>query len=135
MNRWSSLLLTAVFCLIMAGGATSITLAHAGSKRTAAVHQLPSASPTPSATPLPSSTPSATPTPTPVATPLSTPTQRTAVTNGFVHMRVGKSTSSAIVVDLQAGSTVVLGSDETSLWQESTFGSYHGYIWKSYLNY
>ena len=134
MNRWSSFLLTGVFCLIVAGAATSLALARSSTKRSVSVQQTP----IPSATPKP--TPSITPSPTPIATPTpaATPTpiaERTAVTNGFVHMRADKSTSSAIVVDLQGGTRVVLGSDETSLWQEAIFGSYHGYIWKSYLNY
>lgn len=135
MNRWSSLLLTAVFCLIVAGGATSIAMAYAGSKRTAEVHQTQVPLPTPSSRTSLTPTPSATPSVIPAPTPVSTPVQHTAVTNGFVHMRADKSTSATIVVDLQGGSTVVLGSGETSLWQEATFGSYHGYIWKSYLNY
>ena len=128
MNRWSSILLTAVFCLIVAGVATKLALGNSGAKRTAPIHVAASPSPTP--TPTPSATP--TPTPLPTATPVA---QRTAVTNGFVHMRADKSTSSAIVVDLQGGTTVVLGSDETSLWQQASYGSYSGYIWKGYLNY
>jgi uncharacterized protein YgiM (DUF1202 family) len=132
MNRGSSLLLTMVFCLIVALGATQIVLARSGAKRTAIVHEAR----TPSPTPTPSSTPTGTPVP--LLEPVSTPTpvpQRTAVTNGFVHMRAEKSTSSAIVVDLQGGTTVVLHNDETSLWQAVSFGSYNGYVWKSYLTY
>lgn len=132
MNRWSSLLLTAAFCLIVAGFATQAALSNAN----------PTVTVKPSPTPTPSATPSPTPTPTPVATPLPTPVatptpiaQRTAVTNGFVRMRAGKSTSSAIVTELQGGSTVILGNDETSLWQQASYGQFSGYIWKSYLNY
>ncbi len=132
MNRGSSLLLTMVFCLVVALGATQIVMARSGAKRTAVVHEAR----TPAPAPTPSSTPMATPVPPPE--PIATPTpatQRTAITNGFVHMRAEKSTSSAIVVDLQAGTTVVLHNDETSLWQAVSFGSYNGYVWKSYLTY
>ena len=132
MNRWSSYLLSIVVCLIAAGAATSFALAQTGTKHTNQVQS--TQMPTPAALPTPSSTPSATPTPIPVATSTPLP-QRTAITNGFVHMRAAKSTSSAIVVDLQGGTAVVLGNDETSLWQQVNYGSYAGYLWKSYLNY
>jgi hypothetical protein len=130
-NRWSSNLLTIAFCLIVAGLGTKFALVQADARKVAAAPK-----PSPSSTPAPTPTP--TPVPTPSATPVATPTpvaERKAVTNGFVHMRAAKSTSSAIVVDLQGGTVVTLGSDETSLWQEVYYGAYHGYIWKGYLNY
>ena len=129
MNRWSANLLTIVFCIIVAGLATKLALAQADGRKVA-VRATPT--PTPVVTPTPTATPTATPAPTPVPTPVG---QRTATTNDFVHMRADKSTSSAIVTDLQGGTVVVLGNDATSLWQEATYGQYHGYIWKSYLNY
>lgn len=136
MNRWSSFLLTIAFCLIVAGFFTQIALSYAKPNVIGVDHK---DIPKPSATPIPSLTPTPTPPPpTSLPTPIATPTpiqQRTAVTNGFVRMRESKSTSSTIVTELQAGSTVILGNDETSLWQQATYGQFSGYIWKTYLSY
>lgn len=136
MNRWSSYLLTIAFALVVAGGATKYTLTQ--HDKVAGTMVLPTATVQPSPTATPIVIPSPTPNPTPVPMPAATTTpipQRTAVTNSFVHMRSAKSTASPIVVDLLGGTRVVLDSDETSLWQAVSYGSYHGYVWKSYLSY
>jgi uncharacterized protein YgiM (DUF1202 family) len=91
----------------------------------------PSPSPSASATPAPMPTPAATPAPTPV----STPAAATAVTNSFVHMRAGASTTTAIVADLNGGSEVTLGSYRDSQWQQVTYNGLNGYIFRSYLTY
>jgi hypothetical protein len=113
---------------LMAAGLTELTLAHGG--RLSAIDGVaPAPSHTPTPTPTPS--PSATATPTPSAT----PTPRTAVTNGFVHLRAAASTSSAIVANLDGGTTVQLGSYVDSQWQGVVVNGQSGYIFRSYLNY
>lgn len=92
-------------------------------------------SPTPSATPTPTPSPSATPTASPTVTPVATPTARTVVTNGFVHMRAGASTATAIVTDLQGGTVLTLGAYSDSQWQQVSYNSLNGYVFKAYLTY
>lgn len=132
MNRWSANLLTITFCLILAGLGTKLAFAQAEQRQLAAQ---PKPTPTATPTPTPMPTPTSTPTPTPTATPVPTPVQRTATTIDYVRMRAAKSTSSAVVTELQGGSVLILGPDETSLWQEAYYGQYHGYVWKGYLRY
>jgi len=74
-------------------------------------------------------TPSTTPT-----TP-ATPAPPTATVNGFVHMRSSATTDSSILFDLNAGDTVTYTTVDPGLWQSVVFHGFHGYIYKSYLNY
>ena len=69
-------------------------------------------------------------TPTPAA-----PAIPTATTNSFVHLRAAKSVSSAILTDLNAGTTVQLGSDADATWQGVTYQGKSGYIYRAYLQY
>jgi uncharacterized protein YgiM (DUF1202 family) len=95
----------------------------------------PAAHTSPSATPKPTPTPSKTPTLTPTVTPTPTPAGPVAVTNGFVHLRSAATTSSAILTDLQAGTTVHLLSYSDASWQQVSVNGFTGYIFKSYLRY
>jgi uncharacterized protein YgiM (DUF1202 family) len=81
-------------------------------------------------TPATTPTPASTPTPTPA-----TPTVPTATVNGFVHMRASATTSSAILLDLNAGNVVQYSSVDAGLWQAVTYHGQAGYVYKSYLNY
>ncbi len=131
------LIALAIFTLTLAAaGLTEVTLALGTTHNTADDHKLiPAAiaTPTPTPTPTPSPAPTATPTPVP-ATPTPAPA-RTAVTNGFVHMRAGASTNTAIVTDLQAGTVITLGAYNDSQWQQVSYNGYNGYVFKTYLNY
>ena len=83
--------------------------------------------------------PTASPTPTPIATPAPTPIPvvagPTATTNSFVHMRAGKSTSTAIITDLNGGTVVQLLTDSDSQWQQVHYNGFTGYVFKQYLTY
>jgi uncharacterized protein YgiM (DUF1202 family) len=86
-------------------------------------------------TPAPVMTPPAA-APAPVATPApAAPAVKTTTTVSFVHMRQGKSTSTPILFDLDAGTTVILRDDSDSIWQGVTYQGKNGYIYKSYLQY
>jgi uncharacterized protein YgiM (DUF1202 family) len=50
-------------------------------------------------------------------------------------MRAGKSTSFAILLDLNGGSTVELLSDSDAQWQQVRYNGQTGYIFKTYLVY
>lgn len=91
----------------------------------------PAHTPSPTATPSPSASPSATPGPS--ATPV--PNLPTAVTNGFVHMRAGTSTGTAIVANLNGGSVVYLTGKAIGLWQPVLYQGLNGYVYTPYLNY
>ena len=89
-------------------------------------------------TPSPTNKPSVTPTPvlvTPQATPTPTSSGSTAMTNSFVHLRASTSTSSAILANLDGGTTVRLLPYTDSLWQEVEYNGTAGYIYKTYLTY
>jgi N-acetylmuramoyl-L-alanine amidase len=109
------------------GGISDDTLLRPVSTRISPKPHVASPKPTPavSATPAPSLSPSVTPAP---AGPV-------AVTNGFVHMRAAASTSSAILTDLQEGTTVTLLQYSDASWQQVSFNGQTGYIFKSYLRY
>ncbi len=92
----------------------------------------PAATPTP--TPSPTPAPTLTPAPAPVPTPTPVPV-RTAVTNSFVHLRAGASTSTTILANLNGGTVVTLGSYVDSQWQQVQYNGQNGYIFKTYLNY
>ncbi len=113
---------------VIASGLTEFTLVYAK-------HAAPevAVSPSPSPSPSPSATP--TPTATPTATPVATPAVATVVTNGFVHMRAGASTSTPIVTDLQAGTTLIRGTYSDSQWQQVSYNGLNGYVFKAYLTY
>jgi uncharacterized protein YgiM (DUF1202 family) len=89
---------------------------------------------TPKATPKPSAaaTPVSTPTPTPAATPTPGPT---VTTNAFVHMRADKSTSSAIIANLDGGTVLQELPDSDSQWQQVQYNGTKGYVYKTYLIY
>ncbi len=72
---------------------------------------------------------------TPVAPVVEAPAAKTATTVSFVRLRAGKSTTTDVLAELQAGTTVTLLADETSLWQQVQYGNIKGYIYKSYLKY
>jgi uncharacterized protein YgiM (DUF1202 family) len=119
---------------IFAGSLTEATLAFGRSGISDDVLLRPThVAPSSSKSPTPSPSPSATPTPSP--TPAPTPTERTATTNGFVHLRAGNSTTSAIIIDLQQGTTVTLLPYSDVSWQQVQYNGQTGYIFKSYLNY
>lgn len=74
------------------------------------------------------------PEPAPVPTPAPAP-DRTAVTNSFVRLRAGKSTSTNVLAELQGGTKVILLDDSDQLWQQVKYNDLTGYIYKSYLTY
>jgi uncharacterized protein YgiM (DUF1202 family) len=136
MGRAAATLVGVLILALLAGGLTEVTLAighRGGISDDRAVRPRTSASP--HATGSPKMSPTPTPTLTPTATPTATPAGPVAVTNGFVHMRAGKSTSTAILADLQAGTTVQLLPDSDSQWQQVQYNGLTGYIFKSYLRY
>lgn len=94
--------------------------------------QMTSIEPTHIASPVP--TP---PVPTPPVLPpvVAAPVTPTATVNAFVHMRADRSTSSAIVTDLNAGAAVQYAKIDDGLWQAVTYQGQSGYVYKSYLNY
>jgi hypothetical protein len=132
-----------VFVLaLLAGGLTEATLAlgHRGSLsndsllRPAATKVKPSPTASPVST-KPTVTPVPTPVATPIPTPIATPAASIATTNAFVHMRAGKSTSTAILIDLNGGAVVRLLSGGDAQWQQVQFNGLTGYIFKTYLTY
>ncbi len=135
MKRALFMALGIIALTLIAAGLTEATLAmgHRGDlTKDPVVHT--TVSPTPTATPS-VTPPTVAPTPTPSATPTPTPVVPTATTNGFVHLRAGASTATAIVTDLNGGTTVTLGAYSDSQWQEVYYNGLHGYIFKSYLAY
>jgi uncharacterized protein YgiM (DUF1202 family) len=50
-------------------------------------------------------------------------------------MRAGKSTSTAILMDLNGGTAVQLLSDSDAQWQQVQYNGLTGYIFKTYLAY
>ena len=130
---------------LLAGGLTEATMAlgHNGSLSNDALlrpYRSPVATPKP--TVVATATPFVAPTPTPLATPVPTaspaPTatpSATATTNSFVHMRAGKSTSTAILTDLNGGAVVQLLPDQDAQWQQVRYNGLTGYIFKTYLVY
>ncbi len=90
---------------------------------------------TPRLTASPSPTPTATPVPTVAPTPVATPGPRMATTNGFVHLRAGKSIYTAILTDLNAGTRVEVLADSDAQWQQVRYNGLVGYIFKIYLSY
>lgn len=93
-------------------------------------------------TPTPKSATPAKPRPTPAAKPApaaATPTPavaaNTATTTSFVHLRASKSTSSAIVTDINAGTVVQLREDADATWQGVSYQGKNGYIYRAYLQY
>jgi len=119
-----------IFLTAFSVGVTELALA--GYHQTALA---PVVHPAATQTPTPSSTPIATPTPTPTATPTPILSYPKAVTNGFVHLRAQPTTTSAILVDLQAGSVVELTASAQGSWQPVFYQGTSGYIYTSYLNY
>ncbi len=127
---------------LLAGGLTEATMAlgHRGSLandtllRPRGTTVKPAATPAPTSTTVvrPSATPVATASPTLTATPVTGPT---ATTNSFVHLRAGKSTSTAILTDLDGGTVVQLLSDSDAQWQQVRYNGLTGYIFKTYLQY
>ena len=97
----------------------------------ATVRPVPSLAPTPSVT----ASMTATAVPTPTAAPQAVPSGPTATTVSFVHMRAGASTATAIVTDLNAGTVVSLGKYVDSQWQQVSYGSFEGYVYRAYLRY
>lgn len=74
-------------------------------------------------------------TPAPAAVPVPEPVAPTATTKSFVRFRAGRSTSSAVLAELQAGTVVTLGSYSDVKWQQATYNGQTGYIAKVYLQY
>jgi uncharacterized protein YgiM (DUF1202 family) len=77
-------------------------------------------------------TPAAEPTPTPEPAPV---VQPKAVTKEFIRLRKGPSTTTDVLAELQAGTTVILLADKNSLWQQVQYGNLVGYIYRSALRY
>ena len=74
--------------------------------------------------------------PAPVAeAPAPAPVVRTATTKSFVRFRAGRSTSSAVLAELQGGTVVTLGDYVDSKWQQASYNGQTGYIAKVYLQY
>jgi|SRR6185369_15518940 len=126
-----------VVLALLAGGFTEATMAlgHRGSLANDILLRpsVKAVKPTPTVAPV---TPTATPKPTVApATPTPAPVVATATTNSFVHMRAGKSTSTAILTDLNGGTVVELLPDSDAQWQQARYNGFSGYIFKTYLTY
>lgn len=124
---------------LVAGAFTEATFAlgHLGSlSNDTLLRPVKSIVPTPIRTPTPTPMPTSVlvPRPTTVATPAPVATP-TATTNAFVHLRASKSTSSAILTDLNGGTVVGLLSDSDAQWQQVSYNGLNGYIYKTYLAY
>jgi class 3 adenylate cyclase len=120
--------------LVLSGfgaGATELSLAMGQPADAPLEHS--AAKPSLSVKPSPSATPITAASPSPTASP--TPNLPTAVTNGFVHMRAGTSTGTAIVANLNAGSIVYLTGQAIGIWQPVIYQGLNGYIYTPYLNY
>jgi hypothetical protein len=123
---------------LVAGALTEATLAfghHGRLTNDALLRPLGTPTPSPSVAPKATPTPKPTATPTPTPTPTATPVAATATTNAFVHMRAGKSTSTAILIDLNGGTVVTLLPDSNAQWQQVRYNGLTGYIFKTYLQY
>ena len=143
MERFAATFGSLVILAVLAGGLTEATMALGGRGSLANDILLrplnlggtpsPTATPKPTASPTPSPTPTATPAPTPVPT-VAVPT---ATTNSYpiVHMRAGKSASTAVITDLNGGTLVQLLSDSDAQWQQVRYNGLVGYIFKQYLTY
>lgn len=70
-----------------------------------------------------------------VAAPAPAPVVRTATTKSFVRFRAARSTSSAVLAELQGGTVVTLEDYVDSKWQQATYNGQTGYIAKVYLQY
>jgi hypothetical protein len=138
MSRTAAILSGILVLALMAGGFTEATLA-IGRRGGIADDTLlrPGTAHSPSPTPSASTSPKAsvTPTPTATATPSPTPAGPVATTNSFVHLRAGKSTSTAVLTDLDGGTAVRLLPDSDAQWQQVEFNGVTGYVFKTYLVY
>ncbi len=94
----------------------------------------PTVAPKPAAVaPPPAAAPAAAP---PAAAPVApAPAVKTATTNSFVHFRAGKSTTTPIIADLEAGTTIQLRDDSDATWQGVTYNGQNGYIYRTYIQY
>jgi uncharacterized protein YgiM (DUF1202 family) len=70
-----------------------------------------------------------------VEAPAPAPVARTATTKSFVRFRAARSTSSAVLAELQGGTVVTLGDYADTKWQQATYNGQTGYIAKVYLQY
>jgi uncharacterized protein YgiM (DUF1202 family) len=81
----------------------------------------------------------ATPATATVATPVPTtppvPAAKMATTNSFAHIRAGKGTDTAIIANVDAGTSLELRDDSDSTWQGIIYQGQPAYIYKQYLNY
>jgi len=74
-------------------------------------------------------------TPAPTPAPAPAPVVRTATTRSFVRFRAGRSTSSAVLAELDGGTVVTLGDYVDAKWQQVTYNGQTGYVAKVYLQY
>lgn len=119
---------------LLAAGFTEATIAlgpHGSLTNDTALRPSAASTPTPTASPTPTLAPTAAPT----TTPMLTVAVATATTNGFVHLRAGKSIYTPILTDLNAGTVVQLLPDSDAQWQQVRYNGLTGYIFKSYLAY
>ena len=126
---------------LLAAGLTEATLAHGGHGKLtndALLRPLgPITSPSPAAGPAHAVAPPPVPTTVPVVTPapVSSIGGPTAITNSFVHLRTSNSASSAILVDLSAGTPVQVLPIFDTQWQQVSYNGQTGYIFRTYLTY
>ena len=131
-SRWPHLI-TLVTALTLAAGITAAEVAWP-QVHTLITDRLDPAPATQQAAPAPAKpAPAAAVTPAPAVP--AAPVAKTATTNQFVHVREAKSTSSPIVVDIEAGNTVQLREGGDATWQAVSYQDHVGYIYKEYLSY
>ncbi|HSX00713.1 MAG TPA: SH3 domain-containing protein [Candidatus Saccharimonas sp.] len=127
--------------VLVAAGLTGATYVMAGGRVAVLDGLVGTAGPTPTATvkstatPVPTPTATPTPTPTATATPEVTPAARTARAVSYVRLRQGPSTNTAVLTQLYGGEIVTLGGYSDAQWQEVYYNGFHGYIYKTYLQY
>lgn len=139
-SRWVAISGGALVLAVVAAGLAEATFAlgHIGSisndllhrpQSTVSVAPQSTASPTPNATPMPTASA------TPIVTPVPTAITPRAVTNAFVRLRQSNTTNSAILADLNGGTTVELLTYQDTQWQQVRYNGLTGYIYRSYLTY
>lgn len=67
--------------------------------------------------------------------PVPSETKLTATTNAVVYLRDAQGTNSNIITALEQGAVVTLEDGGDANWQEVTYASWRGYIYRAYLKY
>lgn len=83
-------------------------------------------------------TPQPKPGPSTLAAKPATPTApqvKTASTTTFVNVRLGKGTTTPVVMKIEPGMIVQLGNESDAKWQSVRYGGKSGFVFKEYLQF